>query len=48
MYLLKLRCELNNLVLKVSEADNLLYSSNWLFPKTSTNFFKKIYEGIYC
>ena len=35
MYLLKLLCELNNLVLKVSEAANVLYSLNWLFPKTN-------------
>ena len=32
-YFLKLLSELNNLVLKVSEAPNLRYSLNYLFPK---------------
>ena len=44
-YLLKLRCELNNLFLRVSETANLWYSLNQLFPKH--NFLKKIYRGIY-
>ena len=31
--MLKLRCDLNNLVLKVSEAPNMWFSLNYLFPK---------------
>ena len=34
IYLLKLRCELSNLVCKISEAANLWHSLNYLFPKT--------------
>ena len=46
IYLSKFRCDFNNLVFKVSEAANLWYSLKKLFQKTS-NFLKKIYEGIY-
>ena len=47
IYLLKLRCELSNLVCKISEAANLWHSLNYLFPKTWRNFLKKTCEGIY-
>ena len=41
IYLWKLRCELNNLVLKVSGAPNLWYSLNYLFPKHKRTSWKK-------
>ena len=46
-YLLKRRCELNNLLLKVPETFSLWYSLNQLFPKNINKLLEKIYEDIY-